>query len=281
MLTTRNIRRLTVLAILLFFAVGLYIVSQRPQNSLESLHFLPSLSDLVLGPAHVAQKNTKDTSTTKDRNGNSAEDVKQLMDKLDPCTVISPVRGFIDMSGLSAGGNNGKLLSWTAKDTSSGHNYTIGVCLSPFKRSLQSQVEIVDGLNASNVGAYYTHPETGQLVSIGDFSTKPQFNGKKLTLTYANGSYCDGMTYKNGEHMRKKSVLTFTCDRDILSKAHVSYVTSVDDCTYIFEVRSHLACPTAAKADNLAAVWIFFFIFLAALFVYLSGGLLYKALKRR
>lgn len=292
MLTPRNARRLTALAVILFIGAGLVIASQRPQNSLENLHFMPSLHDLVSGPAHFvlnkpeqnnANLNVANSNPHENPNHKTSEssDIKLLMDKLDPCTVISPVKGYIDMSGLSAAGNSGKLISWTAKDYSSGHNYTVGICLTPIKKSHLPQVEIVDGLNASNVGAYYTDAESGHLVSMGDFSTSPRFNGRKLTLTYSNGSYCDGMTYKNGEKMRKRTVLTFTCDRDILTKAHVSYVASVDDCTYIFEVRSHLACPTAAKADNLAAIWIFLLIILAALFVYLSGGLLYKTLKLR
>ncbi|EDK43610.1 conserved hypothetical protein [Lodderomyces elongisporus NRRL YB-4239] len=200
--------------------------------------------------------------------------------KMDPCTVQNPIsKGFIDLRGLSALGNENKPISWNAKGYDSGKNYTISVCSNPFKKHHDEATEIQDKLNQTLIGAYYIDALTNKYVSIGEYSTEPKFRGRKLTLTYENGSYCNSYDVNTGLRLRKSTILTFTCDREMSAKASVSYIGSSNDCTYFFEVKSHHACPTAAKANNLAAVWIFLFIFLAALFVYLSGGLLYRHMK--
>lgn len=260
----RYSRRLALLAVAIFIAVGLFIVEQRPQNLLEN-HRFPSLHDLV------HEKNPPSNQETHDG-------------ELDPCTVLSPQKGFIDLRGLSVVENHHGLdvhLLWSSRGYDLGHNYTIGVCLGAIKRNLLSSADVVDGLNATEIGAYYIDQPLGRYILMGQVSSKPVYKGRKLTLTYEGGSQCDGMTFKDGSPLRRRTILTFTCDREMLTKAHVSYVASVDECTYFFEVRSHLACPTAAKADNLAAIWIFILILLAALLVYFSGGVLYKALKRQ
>lgn len=263
-------RRLAILAVLLFFLAGLLIVEQRPQHSLEHSHFLNSIHDMILGPVELPRQAQKPLEKPKQETEPKP---------LDVCTVLNPLKGFIDLRGLSNLGNEGKALPWVARGFDSGHNYTVGICLTPIKRAhLNTQTR--DGVNALHVGAFYVDPLNGDYVLLGEYATTPVFSGRKLTMTYVNGSYCD-MTYKNGERVRKRSVLTFTCDREMMTKAHISYLTSIDDCTYMFEVRSHYACPTAAKADNLAAIWIFLLIFLAALLVYFSGGFLYRNLKLR
>ncbi|KAK6198830.1 uncharacterized protein RJT21DRAFT_122466 [Scheffersomyces amazonensis] len=118
---------------------------------------------------------------------------------------------------------------------------------------------------------------------MGEFSTTPKFRGKKLTLTYENGAYCNKlMDTETGERLRKSTILTFTCDREMMAKASISYVGSSNDCSYYFEIRSHHACPTVSKANNLAAAWIFVFIVFAAFLVfYFSGGFLLKQMKSK
>lgn len=230
----------------------------------------------MAGPVPVPEK--KEQSKAKPEVKKTTPE-EALEEGLDPCTVLNPLKGFIDLRGLSSSGNEGKAVPWMARSFDSTRNYTVGICLTPLKKA-NWDVPTTDQTNALHIGAYYVD-ENGQYVLIGKYAQTPVFKGRKLTLTYVNGSYCDGMTYKNGEKVRKRSVLTFTCDREMMTKAQVSYITSVDDCTYMFEVRSHYACPTAAKADNLAAIWIFLFILLAALMVYFSGGFLYRNLKLR
>ncbi|KAG7192049.1 Cation-independent mannose-6-phosphate receptor CI-MPR [Scheffersomyces spartinae] len=198
---------------------------------------------------------------------------------LDPCTVLHPInQGFIDLRGISALGNDGKAVGFTTRGYEKHRNFTLGICSTPFKK----EHDIVDGFPSSQVGAHYYDPKLEKYISLGEFSTKPTFKGKKLVLTYTNGSYCDSLIHKDsGERVRRSTIITFTCDREILSKAHVSYIGSAHDCSYFFEVRSHHACPTAPQVNNLAVIWIFLFILLSALVVYSSGGLLYKYLRNK
>ncbi|CAH2351462.1 hypothetical protein CLIB1423_03S06854 [[Candida] railenensis] len=227
-------------------------------------------------PITTPNQNVPDVKTEDD------DGLAALIAALEPCTVINPInRGFIDLTSLSALGNDGKSLGWTAKGYDSGLNFTVGVCSTPFKQHHLAE-EVLDIANSSAVGAFYTDPKSQKFVSIGEYAQEPVFRGKKLTLTYTGGSFCPGLVdTKTGEKVRRSSVLTFTCDREMLAKASVSFIGSLNDCSYFFEVRSHHACPTAAKADNLAVIWIFLIILLAALAVYGSGGLLYKHIKKQ
>lgn len=274
-MVSRSSRRLVVFAILLFFMVGLFFVEQRPKAA--QAHLLTLIHDLVSGPAIQNGEHGLARVPAVPHLPDLPKENKEPL--LDPCTVISPLKGFIDLRGLSSAANDGKALPWVTKGFDSGHNYSIGVCLSPVKKT-HLNANVKDGLNASEIGAFYVDPKNGEYVLMGQYSVEPVFRGRKLTLTYENGSYCDLVMYANGERLRRKTILTFTCDREMMTKAHVSYVAAVDECTYLFEIRSHFACPTAAKADNLAAIWIFLLIFLAALLVYFSGGFLYRNLKR-
>ena len=209
------------------------------------------------------------------------EKAKEEEHFVEPCSVIrnTPYQ-YIDLRKLSAMGNEGKARPFPAKGYDSGLNYTLGICLSPFK--LKHSHEVMDITNSSEVGAFYIDPESGKYVSMGKYLTKPVFRGKKLTLTYNGGSICPGLIdTKTKQPIRKSTVMTFTCDRDMLAKAQISYVGSLNDCSYFFEVRSQFACPTATKGSNLLVIWIFLFILMAALAVYSSGGLLYKYMKKQ
>lgn len=276
-MATRS-RRVVFLAVAVFFLVGIYIVEQRPHGPNERAHLLTSIHDIMAG--HSAVTPLPKTSNAGAVARPPAEKQPERVHEMDPCTVFSPLKGFIDLRGLSSLGNEGRAQAWHTRAFDLGLNFTVGVCTLPVKKLSVGTASVRDGLNITEIGAYYVDPENQQFVLMGEVSSAAVFNGRRLTLTYSNGSYCDAIRYANGERVRRKTILSFTCDREMLTKAHVSYVTAVDDCTYLFEVRSHYACPTAAKADNLAALWIFVLIFLAALLVYFSGGFLYRNLKR-
>lgn len=190
-----------------------------------------------------------------------------------PCSAHHPLtNGFYDLSDLSSIDKE-SLVAWSARGYDYNSNFTLGICSSPLKANVEVQNNYqgftTEKINSSEVGGYYTDSE-GQKYSIGNFNSTPIFRGKKLTLTYEGGSYCPNKVD------RKSTILSFTCDREILQKASISFVGVLHDCDYFFEVRTVHACPTAQKEDNLAVIWIFLFILLAALFVYCSGGFLYK-----
>lgn len=226
--------------------------------------------------------NDKMLSNEEQQKKQEVEDMENAEElQLEECTIVNPLnRGFIDLRELSSMGNEGKPLGWKARGYDSGVNYTIGICSSPMKQH-HDKSEVADELDSSAIGAFYIDPKTNHFVSIGQYSTTPVFRGRKLTLTYENGSYCENLRDENGAKIRRSTLITLTCDRDMMSKAAVSYIGNSNECNYMFEIRSHHVCPTAVKGNNLAAVWIILIIVLAAFVGVSSGSIVYKHMKTR
>ncbi|KAG7805680.1 hypothetical protein KL921_005407 [Ogataea angusta] len=193
----------------------------------------------------------------------------------EPCTVVNPLTNqFFDLRPLGALGNDGLVQAWNARGYDYGRNFSIGICHTPLKQLQSSPESDFEGIaNKSEVGGYYTDI-TGHKKSIGQISTTPKFRGRKLVLEYTDGSVCEG--FKSDGSLRKSTILSFVCDREIMTKASISYVGSLHDCSYFFEVRTIHACPTAAKKDDKAIIWIFLFICLCAVAVFFGGGFVYS-----
>lgn len=70
-------------------------------------------------------------------------------------------------------------------------------------------------------------------------------------MNYTNGSPCAG-DYIGNAARTKSTIMSFLCERDTpASQATVSFVGTMDQCTYFFEVRSSAACgATAPTPDN-------------------------------
>ncbi|CCK68387.1 Mrl1p KNAG_0A07340 [Huiozyma naganishii CBS 8797] len=187
------------------------------------------------------------------------------------CAVTNPASGsFIDLSQLSASPNKQNTKKkggqktnfdksktrWLVKGYGPdlGLNFTLSVCSSPVVDESDESHQL-----KNTTGAYYFDSKRGKYVSIGDFSTKPKLFGvtsKKLTLEYGNGDSCPNSVD------RKSTLLNFVCDRDILnSKAQISYIGDLHNCSYFFEVRSVYACPTSTNNNEFNAWGIFFGIF--------------------
>jgi cation-dependent mannose-6-phosphate receptor len=82
---------------------------------------------------------------------------------------------------------------------------------------------------------------------------------------------------KDGER-RKNTVISMLCDRDPLSPTlQLSFVGTMDECTYFFEGRSPAACATA-NTDKAALnpAGVFGLIFIITIAVYLAGGCVYN-----
>lgn len=233
---------------------------------------LPTASDITkrfdYGTSDIVNSFKASPKDSNDPEERKHEDEHETI----PCAAIHPLtNGFYNLGDLSSMGKE-SIVAWNAKGHDYGNNFTLGICSSPLKPNIDVKLNAQSSkvkINSSEVGAFYTDAN-GDKFSIGNFNSTPIFRGKKLTLQYNDGSFCP-----NGVD-RKSTILSFTCDKEILQKAQISFVGALHDCDYFFEVRTVHACATAQKADNLAVIWIFFFILLAALFVYCSGGFLYK-----
>lgn len=102
-------------------------------------------------------------------------------------------------------------------------------------------------------------------------------------LEYTGGSLCpkldsDGVPIEgkdNEDGYRKGASLSFTCDRDQIGPAPISFVSQHNECSYWFDVRTSSACATV-KQQPLGPVAVFLIIFLVALLVYFIGGCFYQ-----
>lgn len=253
--------------VLIFFFVGLFTIDQRPKN-LGDRSSLIDHFQVIMGSAERKPENEEPKiGVPLDYDSNLAPPDAGL----DPCTVMHPQHGFIDLRPLMSH-------PWSANGYDSDHNYTFGICQSPVRKD--SELLFRDTKDPSSVGAFYMDPISKEYILMGEMSDQPKFVGRKLMLKYEDGSYCDSIVSAKGERLRRSTIITFRCDHDMLHKASVSHQASVHGCTYMFEVRSHFVCPTAAKADNLAAIWIFLFILFAAGLVFFSGSYVMNALKK-
>ncbi|KAL2360090.1 hypothetical protein RJZ56_007048 [Blastomyces dermatitidis] len=77
---------------------------------------------------------------------------------------------------------------------------------------------------------------------------------------------------------RKSTLISFLCDRDLVSPAaSVTFVGTLDSCTYFFEVRSAAACGGVARTEGgLGPAGVFGVIALIAIAVYILGGCAYQ-----
>ncbi|QPG76506.1 hypothetical protein FOA43_003895 [Brettanomyces nanus] len=200
-----------------------------------------------------------------------------------PCTVTNPLTNqFYDLRSLAAVTKDidGQTVivsqPWMTRGLDYAGNFTLGICSSPI-----SLPEDLDGddfssvRNKTEVAAYFTSPDFPHKMALGLASTELKFRGRNLVMEYTGGDLCP-----NSKTRRRSSLLLFSCDREIQSKAKVSYIGSADDCAYFFEVRTIHACATAPTGENMGIVSIVFLIGAAAAITFFGGGVLYKLFKR-
>ncbi|GFF30729.1 putative mannose 6-phosphate receptor-like protein C530.09c [Aspergillus lentulus] len=206
-------------------------------------------------------------------------------DGLSPCVARSPSTGlYYDLNAISVSrpdpsdskksSKNAPKESWHAKGHDYHANFTLNIC-APVIEDIKDVVG-VERDRWKNISAYYE--KEGKIYSIGEQATQPFFRGRKLVLNYTNGSPCPGE--RIGHSSRNKStIMSFLCDRDALShQAIASFVGTMDQCTYFFEVRSSAACGSIghANGEGLGPAGVFGVIALIAVAAYLVGGCAYQ-----
>ncbi|PYI17791.1 mannose 6-phosphate receptor domain-containing protein [Aspergillus violaceofuscus CBS 115571] len=216
----------------------------------------------------------------------AASDSSGSKDSLSPCVVRSPTTGlFYDLNAISispppAEGEkprkNAREGSWHAKGHDYGANFTVNIC-APVLEDVKDVVG-VESARWKNVSAYYK--KEGKVYSIGQQASDPFFRGRKLVMNYTDGSPCPGDYLGNGSTHTKSTIMSFLCERDSpSSQATVSFVGTMDQCTYFFEVRSSAACGATAPIppnQGLSPGGVFGIIALIAIAAYLVGGCAYQ-----
>ncbi|KAJ5279013.1 Vacuolar sorting receptor (Mrl1) [Penicillium angulare] len=207
-----------------------------------------------------------------------------------PCVAHSPASGlYYDLNPISLSPpemKNGKKISpddrdesWTAKGHDYPANFTLNVC-APVMENFTT-VEGVPSSRWSNISAFYE--QHGKIYSMGEQASEPFFRGRKLVLNYTNGSPCTddyNGAGSNASIRTKSTLMSFLCDRDApQNQATVSFVGTMDSCSYYFEVRSSAACGGIAVDPNsggMGPAGVFGVIMLIAVAVYLVGGCAYQ-----
>ncbi|GES60818.1 vacuolar sorting receptor [Aspergillus terreus] len=211
----------------------------------------------------------------------SASDSSSPRDTLSPCVARSPTTGlYYDLNALSlspptAGDEksrkNTREESWHAKGHDYRANFTLNIC-APVVENIKDVVG-VDRERWGNVSAYYERD--GKIYSIGQQASEPFFRGRKLVLNYTDGSPCG----ESSDNRTKSTIMSFLCDRDAgPSQVTPSFVGTMDECTYFFEVRSSAACGGIPLSDGqgLGPGGVFGVIALIAVAAYLVGGCAYQ-----
>lgn len=278
MMAILHIFRRKILIITLGVILFIVLLNNTSEQSNTFISEIAHLKDSTLSDSKL-----KDfTDSFKPPEGSAAEGKAGDTDKaaehpepiLEPCTIINPLTNqFYDLRSLSSIGSN-EIQAWNSKGFDSGKNFSIGICSSPLRQvSALTDLDFTDSENKSTIAGYYS-TQDGHKVSIGSVSTDLKFRGMNLVLEYTDGDRCE-----NSPNLRKSTLLTFKCDREMMSKARVNYLGAMDNCSYFFEVRTVHACATANE-ENDTAIWgIFLLIISSAIAVYFFAGIIYKFIK--
>lgn len=168
-------------------------------------------------------------------------------------------------------------------------NFSMNFC-APVVEEL-ADVEGIPTSRIANVSAFYKDSR-GDIYSIGQQNDLPFFRGKKLLLNYTQGSPCpdldeDGvpqdpdLVERKTNNRRKSTLLSFVCDTapNLSGRPAISFIGSLDHCTYVFEVRSRSACGGTTQSEEKGTLGpgaVFGVILGIALLVYLIGGIVYQ-----
>ena len=228
-----------------------------------------------------------------------------------PCTITSPTTGsFFDLSSLlipdpaTSKAKHPKEHSWNATGYDVGYNFTINFC-GPAIEPLKDVVGVDKSL-WQNVSAFYKQGD--KVYSLGQQNSELVMRGRKLVLNYTDGSPCeeshkrramleqreaakdaddddeddndkkDKDKKKPSSGRTKSTVISMLCDTDPLAPPlKLSFVGTMDECTYFFEGRSAAACATANTSKaTLNPAGVFGVIVLIAIIVYFVGGCVYN-----
>lgn len=182
-----------------------------------------------------------------------------------PCTTTSHASGnFFDLSPLTRA-YPADTADWTVRGHDHPANFTLNFC-APLLLPLPNHP------TAANVSAVAKYPD-GSIVPIGSLSTAPKFRGRSLVLEYTGGSPC--LTADGADTgLTTSTLISFKCAHEMKGPGAVSFVGSLDNCTYFFEARTIHACPAVNQRQTIAPVSMFAVILFVAVGVWLVGSMI-------
>lgn len=248
----------------------------------------------------------------------SSDDTKPPSAGLDPCTIHSSLTGsFYDvrpltLKSLTQSKAYGSNHSYHSQGYDYGANFTLNICGPVIEAENFTDVEGVPKSQHANISAYFTTQDA--VYSLGQENHNLTLRGRKLLLNYTGGSPCPdldeygdpvsvngllnvreiiggggGNKSKSGSGNNsgrrsartRSTVLSFICDTSpaLSTTPRISFVGTMDHCTYNFEVRSRYACAGATPSHEkgtLGPAGVFGMIFGIAVFAYIVGGIVYN-----
>jgi len=153
-------------------------------------------------------------------------------------------------------------------------NITLNVCGSVF-----SEIWGID--EPDRVAGFYRGPHSD--ISIGEVNTTLRIAYGHPVITITNGSPCGGGAAPGGSGMKSSSIIQFTCDQNVFSKGNPHLLAQLPPgdeipCTFFFEWRTHVACPTAMPGGNGGPLLVFAVIIFIAFLAYVVAATFYNRL---
>ncbi|GAA5884814.1 hypothetical protein JCM16303_007284 [Sporobolomyces ruberrimus] len=120
-----------------------------------------------------------------------------------------------------------------------------------------------DPIAAGDAAGAYIQDSRGA-ISLGKYSTVPQYHNGQLSISYKEGAACPK------SNARRSSLIYLQCDKS-WSSSGVTLIDSIDDCFYLFTMKTPHAC-SQSTGGFFSTLWsltvLLFWILLAV-----SGGL--------
>ncbi|GAA6010189.1 hypothetical protein JCM11491_005383 [Sporobolomyces phaffii] len=166
------------------------------------------------------------------------------------CVIQGPSIGKFDINGLR------QATDYQGINNPDGGDVTLNFC----------GAVTSDPVAAGQGAGAYIQDSRGP-ISLGKYSTIPQYHNEQLSVTYKDGAACPK------SNARRSSLIYLQCDKS-WSTSQVSLIDSIDDCVYVFTMKTPHACSQRG-GGFFSAIWsitVFLFWILlavaAGVFVY-------------
>ncbi|KAF8515797.1 mannose-6-phosphate receptor binding domain-containing protein [Hysterangium stoloniferum] len=150
----------------------------------------------------------------------------------------------------------------------SGLEFTLNVCTAVTTETWQMA-------NPATVEAFYRGPHSD--ISIGNVNTTIVIKDSHPLLLLSGGTPCGG----ESSALKASSAIRFICDNDVFGTGQPKFIAQFppDDesaCGFVFEWRTHVACPTAKAGSGV--IEIVAAVALVLLLTYIVAGVVYRRL---
>ncbi|KAG0013196.1 Cation-independent mannose-6-phosphate receptor CI-MPR [Entomortierella chlamydospora] len=176
------------------------------------------------------------------------------------CSVKHPTTGkFYDLSPLTRKDSEQDWSPDTGDDKS--WDFKLNVCHDVLQKELD--VKYPDSI------ASWGKKTKG--TSLGKMSKYPFFRGDSLLLEYKDGDECPN----TAGNYKKSTLVRFICDTSVNGQGNPYLISSSNECSYWFEWRTPVACPTE-RPSSTSGGGVFGVIIGVAFLVYFFGGIAYN-----